>query len=184
MIPKACKLFMIVIFTLCAVTSRAGSARKGSTDLTIEAALDPNGDNSDPQYGLLIGAGYFVMDNIAFGIYGTATETDRETPAEMDWIWGLGCYYEYCIDVGRNWCPYFRSRVGLLEGKGIEDTPLLHLATSVGIRQPIDDSFVISYSADFHWADEEVFDSDVADDGISRTEDTDVTANVSVRYTF
>jgi hypothetical protein len=184
MIPKARKALVIVMLALCAAATRGGPTRKGSREMTVEGSVDPAGDNSDPQYGLLIGAGYFVTDNIAFGIYGSATETDREIPATVDWIWGLGCYYEFCVDVGREWYPYFRSRVGVLEASGIDNETSLHLATSVGIRHPVDKALVISYSADVHWADTGIFDSKMRDDGISRTEDMDVTANVSVRYIF
>lgn len=163
-------------------TGLSSPVREAPTKIIVEGVYDPDGDNSDPQYGLWTGVGRTVRERLIVGIYGSVTETDRRIPATMDRLWGIGGFYEYEIDFDSDWIPYFGSRVGILDPSGVNDPTVLHMTTLVGIKRLFTDSTSLSCAVNVHWVDEDIFDSKEVEATTSETDDLDLTVNIGVRF--
>ena len=145
------------------------------------------GDTGDLPFGLLGAFGVGIGEALTVGVYGQVFTSDRDLPAAVDIVYGVGGFAEYAILSGYTVVPYAGLRVGMLDPTGPNSPTVPYVGGSFGLKYPLTDAISLSVAVTLHWAgdkgDYEAYNYKYSGGSYS-ADSTDVTFDAGLRYAF
>lgn len=123
----------------------------------IGTQIDPSSNDHDT-LGLVGGMGYFPLDKVSVGVYGSLRNSDRRWPRKMRQMIGFGLFTEYNFAPYNTWQPFGGLRVGFIDSTGPYNPTSFHTAILGGVKVAFNENVALSIAGVFNWAQDPIFD--------------------------
>ncbi len=152
--------------------------------LFLNIQADPSNNDHDT-LSFVGGIGYFPLEKLSVGLYGSVRNSDRLYPVRMKQMLGLGLFAEYNLAPYATVQPFGGLRYGFIDSSGRGNPTSTHAALLGGLKFAFNQNTALSVAGVFNWAEDEIFDyKQNKGDGSFTGSQTDFGIEVGIRFGF
>ncbi len=150
----------------------------------IGTQVDTSSNDHDA-LSLIGGLGYFPVENLSIGVYGSLRNSDRLFPQRMKQLYGVGLFAEYNTAPRAAVQPFGGLRLGIIDTTGPTNPTSVHAALLGGLKFALNNNVAVSFSGVLNWTEEDILDyKQNKQDGSFSTSNTDFGIEIGLRFGF
>lgn len=194
-LPHSLLVSLCLLFTLPAVATPPALAPYTDNPLVeflsqqrYHAFVNLQADTASNDHDVLTivgGIGYFPLEKLSVGLYGSVRRSDRLYPVRMKHMTGFGLFTEYNLAPYAVVQPFGGLRLGFIDSNGPGNPTSKHVAALAGLKFAFNQNVALSLSGVFNWTSDDILDyKQNKEDGSFTSSDTDVGVEVGLRFGF
>lgn len=152
---------------------------------TFIALQADTASNDHDALTLIGGFGYFPLEKLSVGIYGSVRNSDRRYPSRMKQMYGFGLFTEYNFAPAAAVQPFGGLRLGIIDTTGPSNPTSMHAAALGGVKIAFNRNVALSLSGVFNWTEEDLLHyRQNEEDGSFKSSNTDFGIELGLRLGF